>query len=134
MRWLALLPLAILPTVGFADEKPTHHEAIERGLRRLEEGSASYLTHRQCFSCHHAALSLAVFTEAKRAGFTVDPMNYTAQVETIENTYKPKVEQIRKGQGVGGANASAGWALWTLETVGHKGDEVSEAMVQYLLT
>ena len=41
--------------------------AIEKGLRRIEQGASSYVTKRTCFSCHHQAMAI-LSTALRRAG------------------------------------------------------------------
>src|SRR5262249_34283715 len=44
-----------------------------------------------------------------------------------------KQEQIVKGQGIGGANTTVAYALFTLEAAGHAPDETTAALVEFLL-
>src|SRR5947209_4037462 len=107
--------------------------AVEKGLRRLEEGAANYTKNRQCFSCHHQAVPMAAFESARRHGFAVDEEELRHQVEFTLDTFRPQREKIAKGQGVGGTTTSAGYALFTLEMGGSPPDEVTAALVEYLL-
>jgi N-acyl-D-amino-acid deacylase len=107
--------------------------AVERGLRRVAQGAASYTTHRQCFSCHHQAMSILAMTSARPRGFPVEPDKVRQQIDFTVNTFKPKKDQILKGQGVPGGNTMAAYALVSLQAAGHPADETTDALVQYLL-
>lgn len=137
MRGLRLFSVAfLLTTAGLslgAEPTPTVRDAVTRGLKRLEQGSASYLTHRQCFSCHHQSLSLLPMAAAKRRGFTVSSEHVAKQVEFTLASFRTKHETLRKGQGIGGQAATVTYALFTLDAVGHVADETTAALVEYLL-
>jgi hypothetical protein len=135
MRDIAgLLLIAALASTARADVTPdTVKSAIEKGLRRLEQGAASYITHRQCFSCHHQTSAVLAFVSAGKRGFAVDAEKLKEQVEFTLETFRPKLEQVVKGQGVGGSNTTAAYALFTLDAAGHPPDEVTAALVKFLL-
>src|SRR4051812_5352907 len=92
--------LALAPH-AFAAAPPTRAaQAVQRGLRRLEQGAARYTANRQCFSCHHQAATLAAFTAARARGFRVPEQAHRAQVEFTLDTFRGKQAQLRKGAGV----------------------------------
>ncbi|HEY8504051.1 MAG TPA: prenyltransferase/squalene oxidase repeat-containing protein, partial [Gemmataceae bacterium] len=126
-----------LNAAGFPEHTPPGEKnlrgAIERGLRRLEEGARNYVTHRDCFSCHHQAMAITALSKAKRLGFEIDEELLRDQVNFTLDFFRPKLETIRKGSGVGGANATASYALYTLEAAGHPADETTDALVQFLV-
>jgi squalene cyclase len=107
--------------------------AIDKGLRRIEHGAASYTTHRHCFSCHHQALPVWCMTSARLRGFAVEPAKIHQQIEFTLNTFADKKEQIAKGQGVPGGNTMTVYALMTLKAAGHPADETTDALIRYLL-
>jgi hypothetical protein len=107
--------------------------AVERGLRRLEAGSGNYVQNRQCFSCHHQALTLAAMRSARDRGFRIDEKRFKEQLEFTLDTFRPKLERVRKGEWVPGASTMSAYALYTLEHAGHKADEVTAALVEHLL-
>ncbi len=122
--------------IGIAiDEIPMERVkgAVEKGLRRLEAGAANYTTNRQCFSCHHQTSAILPFVSAQKRGFMVAPEKLRQQVEFTLDTFRPKLEQVAKGQGVGGSNTTAAYALFTLEAVDHPPDKVTSALVKFLL-
>jgi N-acyl-D-amino-acid deacylase len=131
---LAALTLLVLPLAAHADADPAAlRQAVERGLKRLEEGAANYTKHRQCFACHHQSLTLAAVHSARKRGFAIDADKAAKQLEFTLATFKPKLDRIRKGESIGGATTTAGYALFTLEVAGHPRDEVTDALVEYIL-
>ncbi len=115
-----------------APPDPVSH-AIRRGLWRLEQGAASYVTHRQCFSCHHQALTLAAFAAATRRGFRVPAALVQEQTAFTLATFQDRHADLRKGQNVGGRNTTVAYALFTLQSVGHPPDDTTDALVDFLL-
>jgi N-acyl-D-amino-acid deacylase len=130
----AVFALLLALPAASADPSPDPiRAAVERGLRRIEQGAASYPKHRDCFSCHHQAMSITSLTSARRHGFVVEPAKIRQQVEFTLKTFEPKKAQMRKGQGIPGANTTAAYALYALEAGGHAPDETTAALVEYLL-
>lgn len=107
--------------------------AIEQGLKRLEQGSAKYIENRQCFSCHHQALSILPMAAARQRGFAVNSEHVQEQVKFIVEFFRPRKDEILKGNGIGGTSTTAAYALWTLEAGGHRADDTTAALVEYLL-
>ena len=60
MRIIAAAVLILVPTTLRAADADPVRTAVERGLKRLDQGAANYVTHRQCFSCHHQAVAILV--------------------------------------------------------------------------
>lgn len=139
-NWImrTLLPLILLlssvaPVVaGDPASKEAVRTAIEKGLKRIEQGAASYPKHRQCFSCHHQAMSIFSTVAAKDRRFTVDEVLLQKQIEFSLKSFAKK-DKIVKGEGVGGASATVTYALQTFATVDHPRDETIAALVEYLL-
>jgi N-acyl-D-amino-acid deacylase len=127
------LILAAAPAPAGAESPDPVRTAVEKGLRRLEEGAANYTKNRQCFSCHHQAVPMAAFESARRHGFSVNEEEIRHQIEFTEDTFRPQRDKIAQGQAVGGTTTSAGYALFTLEMGGNAPDEVSTALVEYLV-
>lgn len=135
MRWLVVpMVLLLLPVVSMA-ETPADpiQAAVEKGLQRIDQGSANYIKNRQCFSCHHQAMSIFSMTSARKRGFAVEPARLRQQVDFTLNTFLPKKEQIVKGQAIPGGNTMAAYALAALEAVEHPADETTTTLVRYLL-
>ena len=131
---LSLLLLWSIPCPAPAAAPPdATSQAIRRGLDRLQMGATRYTEKRQCFSCHHQALTVAAFAEAKSRGFAVDEAFIKDQVAFTLDTFRPKLAQVRKGQAVPGGNTMSGYALFTLQKGGHAADATTSALVEYLL-
>lgn len=107
--------------------------AIKRSITAVEKSTAEYRRQRQCFSCHHQALPVLMLTEAKRRGFAVVTADLEQQLDHTAAHLKRGLDNYRNGHGQGGKADTAGWALWTLETGGRSGDEVTSAVAQYLV-
>jgi len=135
MRSVALMALLTLsPGLARADAPADAVKtAVEKSLKRLDQGAASYIKNRQCFSCHHQATAIQVFVAAKRRGFEVDAASLRQQVDFTVNTFKHKRESVAKGLAVPGGNTMAAYALFALEIGGYSADETTAALVQYLL-
>ena len=131
-RVAVLFALAFVASAQAESPDPVR-TAVEKGLHRLEEGAANYTKNRQCFSCHHQAVPMAAFESARRHGFSVDEAELRHQLQFTLDTFRPQREKIAKGQAVGGTTTSAGYALFTLEMGGNPPDEVTSALVEYLL-
>jgi len=123
--------IAALLAVALAQEDPG--AAVRRALPLLEKSSSSYLTQRDCFSCHHQAVPLFALTLVKRKGFAIDEKNYQDQLKRTADFLEGNKDGFRKGRGLGGKSATASYALWTLETGGWKSDETTAAVIEYLL-
>ena len=105
---LALLTAA--PARGDAPRPAEVKAAVEKGLRRIQQGAASYPKHRNCFSCHHQAMSMFSLDSAARRGLAIDADRRADLVGFTLRSFAKK-ETIAKGQGIGGANTTAGYAL-----------------------
>src|SRR5262245_46323083 len=125
MRTLSIgLVLLLLPAGARAEAAPDPvRKAIDKGLRRLEKGSARYITHRQCFSCHHQTLTILALTSARRRGFTVAEATLPQQMDFTLDTFRTKLDRVSKGQAVPGGNTMTAYALFTLEAGGHRADQ-----------
>jgi N-acyl-D-amino-acid deacylase len=131
---IAFLALAALAASASA-ESPSDsvRSAITKGLGRLGQSATSYTTHRQCFSCHHQAMSMLSMGAARPRMFSVSPDLVRQQVDFTLATFKPHLDQVVQGKGVPGGNTMAAYALAALDAVGHPADDVTAALVQYLL-
>jgi len=130
----ATMLLVCLPIHSDAvPEPPDLRTAVTRGLKRLEQGSSSYIKNRQCFSCHHQAVTLAAYQAARQRGLEVSAERQKEQLDFTLATFKPRLSQIRKGDGVGGGNTMTGYGLFALSAAGHPADEVTAALVEFLL-
>ena len=131
---LLLLLLGSIPFPAPAAAPPdATNQAIRRGLDRLQKGATRYTENRQCFSCHHQALTLAAFAEAKSSGFAVEDKFTKAQVAFTLDTFAGKLAQVRKGQAVPGGNTMSAYALFALQKGGHAADDTTSALIEFLL-
>ena len=129
----ALLGFVLLaPAHAEDDVAPAMKAAIEKGLKRIEQGVSNYPKHRQCFSCHHQAMAVFSLTAASSAASPVDDALLKQQVEFSLRTFRNKTA-IAKGQGVGGDSTGVVYALHTFAAAGRPYDETTAALVEYLL-
>ena len=96
--------------------------AIRRSLRLLEKASAGAVEHRKCYTCHHQALPVLVFVEARKRGFTIDEENLKRQIKQTVKYVAPRRTAI-----------AYGYALWALDAGGWKADETTNDLTDYLL-
>src|SRR5262245_22785374 len=134
MRRIALVMLLLLASsTAAAEPDAAAHSAVEKGLRRIEAGAASYLKNRQCFSCHHQHTSVVVLSAARQRGFKVDAETVPQQIDFTLEYWKSRLEQLKKGQGSGGGNTMVAHSLHTFDAAAHPADETTAALVEYLL-
>jgi hypothetical protein len=131
---VALMALVFAPNVRCEAPADAVKAAIDKGLRRIEQGAATYIKNRQCFSCHHQAVAIHVLASAKARGFEVEPAKVRQQIDFTVDTFKQKRERVAKGEAVPGGNTMAAYALFALEGGGHEADATTAALVDYLLT
>lgn len=121
-----------------ADDQPSDGRekiiaAIERGVAIIETGARNYPTHRKCFACHHQTLPLLGLTEGRAAGAKTDDKLPAAIVEFADASYRGKLDDLKAGENIGGKGLTVGYGLWTLRLAKAKSDELTDAMVTYLL-
>jgi N-acyl-D-aspartate/D-glutamate deacylase len=121
-----------------ADEEPTHRreaiaEAVTRGLALAEKAAANYPTHRTCFSCHHQTLPVQAMVSARDYGMDVNEDLLQAVADFSRESFRERIEPMREGKGIGGASMTVGYGLWTFALAERPSDEVTEAMVSFLL-
>jgi hypothetical protein len=132
-KLIPALVLALCPPAVLAATPDPARKAIEKGLRRIEQGAANYIKNRKCFSCHHQALSILSLSSARRRGFRVEPAKIRKQIDFTLAGYKPRKARIAKGQRLDGASTEAVYALFALEGAAHPADDITAALVEYLL-
>jgi N-acyl-D-amino-acid deacylase len=135
---LCVLGLAIVPVA--AAEEPLEEAlrqrvvaVLERGLPLVQQAAARYPEHRKCFSCHHQTLPMLAMVSARHSGVTVDAALLESQAEFTHASFKGQLDDLRAGQGIGGKAMTVSYGLWSLALAGRTADEVTEAMVTYLL-
>ncbi len=137
--WLLCVGLFSHPLLHAADPfvdvvpEARLREAITPALKLIEHSSAVYLRERDCFSCHHQAMSIMTLMLARQYSFQIDYANITAQVtRSIEHLQRGE-EQYRLGKGQGGGVDTAGYALLGLAAAGYPPNKTTDAVVEYLL-
>ncbi|MEW4570486.1 hypothetical protein AB1L88_21690 [Tautonia sp. JC769] len=138
MRCLAVLLLApfIAARVAHADDAPTAEAirgSIERGLVRVEAAARNYPNHRDCFTCHHQTLPAMAMVAADRAGIATDRDLLAEIVAFSADSFETRFEQLEKGAGIGGSSMTVGYGLWAFWEGSRPRDELSDAMVGFLL-
>jgi N-acyl-D-amino-acid deacylase len=118
---------------GAEEVVPDLKTAIKRGLRRVEEGAANYTKHRQCFSCHHQAVSIEAMAAARKLGHDIEATKLDHQVKFTLESFSSRRELLQKGEGVGGASTTVAYGLLALKMGGHESDDTTAAMIDYLL-
>jgi hypothetical protein len=108
--------------------------AIRRAIPLLEQGAAGSAAEKTCFTCHSQALPVLALSEARQRGFQIDENTFQTQLQHTAAHLKRGLAGYKKGRGQGGRVLTAGYALWTLEAGDWKPDEVTSAVVHYLLT
>ncbi len=132
-----LIVLGIASTMSAADVSPSPTEvrtAVVKALPLLEKGAAGSMTERpQCFTCHNQGLPLLALTTARARGFEIDGPHLQTQIQFIADFLEENREKFVSGEGTGGKVATAGQALWALETDNWKPDDATAAVAEYLL-
>lgn len=107
--------------------------AVERALPLLQKSAAEYSHQRTCFSCHHQGVSTLAVTFARERGFRIDSAGLGEQLNFTAASLRQGLDGYRRGEGQGGGTDTAGYALWTLQAGGRKGDETTTAVSEFLL-
>lgn len=128
-----MVVLAAAVVAGAEPAQEEIREAVRKGLVRVQVGAANYPMHRDCFSCHHQTMPVLAMTLAGDRGFETDAEVLKQQVEFTRASFDTKIESMKQGRGVPGAATTAGYALLLFELVEQKPDEVTDALVAYLL-
>ena len=108
-------------------------KAIQSALPLLEKSSAGSAEQRKCFTCHSQALPVMAISEARKRSFGIDMKNYARQIEHTVAHLKKGKSNYEQGKGQGGGVDTAGYALWTLEVGEYPANQVTDAVIHYLL-
>ena len=137
MAIVCLTVCCLNPPLGRAEDETKEstevRTAIERSLKLLERTSATTAEERKCFTCHGQALPVFTFVEASSRGYPLDPANVKRQADHTYAHLRRGRKQYLEGKGQGGQVDMAGYALWTLHDDGRQGDQVTDAVIDYLL-
>ena len=130
--WLtSLIAIADQPDRRIVDRT---RKAIEKSIQLLETTSASTAEQRKCFTCHGQAMPVIALVEARDHGFGVHSTNLQRQLDHTAAHLRRGRKSYQEGKGQGGGVDTAGYALWTLEAGDYSSDEITEPVLQYLLT
>lgn len=86
---LAFVIFSVMTGNGMAEPTAVTpvHSAVERGMQFLQKDSYRWKAARGCAACHHAALVVWTFNEARARGYSVDePAFREITAWTFENT------------------------------------------------
>ena len=108
-------------------------EAVGRGLELVRTAAENYPNQRTCFSCHHQTLPMLAIVSARAGGMAIDDDVLKAQAEFTRESFRGRLADLKAGQKIGGGAMTVGYGLWALELAGSEPDDVTEAMVVYLL-
>jgi hypothetical protein len=107
--------------------------AVEKALPLILKAVEKYPESRDCFSCHHQAVPVLALSTARSRGFAVEAEAIDEPVELTDADLRSALESYRKGNGQGGGVTRAGYAMLTLEVGGRAPDDLTGAVVEYLL-
>lgn len=129
---------SVTASPGMAQEQAVSHAeiraAVERAIPLLEKGSAGSMKERpNCFTCHNLGMPVLALETARQRGFEIDESLLKEQLQFTADYLEDHREDYLAGKGTGGQVATAGAALWALETGGRKPDETTAAVAEYLL-
>ena len=108
--------------------------AVRLAVPQLVAGATGHAEKKSCFACHnqaYPALALAAARDARLrhpGGLLLETRPNTSPSSSPTNK-----KQFLDGKGTGGQTATASYALFTLELAGHKPDDTTAAVAQYLL-
>jgi N-acyl-D-amino-acid deacylase len=115
------------------EDRATILSAVERGVAVVEKAGRNYPTHRKCFACHHQTLPLLAIGEAHAAGAKTDAALPTALTDFTTTSFRGKIDDLRAGENIGGKGLTVGYGLSTLRLGNIRPDDLTDAMVAYLL-
>jgi N-acyl-D-amino-acid deacylase len=128
---MILTSAAALPPSSQAKDAPLR-ATVERAVSLIEKSAATYVDKRECFSCHHQALTMMAMSQARLSGIELQPESLSAQVQFTLEYFGDRRKRLLKGEGVPGGAYNAGYALTGLAAAGTPPSEVTKALVQYL--
>ncbi len=132
----AAFALFVVPVPFVVPVSPSPKEirtAVEVALPLLKKGATGHAEQKTCFACHNQATPMLAFNTAKSRGFAIPDTLFKSQADHIASFLETNRERFKDGRGTGGAAATASYALFTLELAGHKPDDNTAAVVEYLL-
>ena len=107
--------------------------AVRLAVPQLVAGAAGHIEKRSCFACHNQAYPALALVAAGKRGITIPDDFFSNQAEHIVEFLTENKKHFLSGRGTGGQAATAAYALLTLELAGHKPDDTTAAVAQYLV-
>jgi N-acyl-D-amino-acid deacylase len=132
-RFVLLISLVAANHAARADEPAELRGAIVRGLAVVERAAANYPSNRDCFSCHHQTLPMLAAVSARERGLASPDEMLATQAEFTHESFASRIDDLRQGRNIGGRAMTVSYGLLTLELGGQPPDELTEAMVTFLL-
>jgi Squalene-hopene cyclase C-terminal domain len=130
---LADLVLWLLAAVSPLPTTANVRASVDRALPLLLKAAEGHTGKQTCFACHNQAFPMLAFHAARERGFSVKDEDLKEQTDFIADFLKRNKEKFLKGEGTGGQVDTASYAMLTLELGGRKPDDVTAAVVEYLL-
>lgn len=130
-----LLMLGTTTICGAAGEERSQvQEAISRAMKIIERGARVYPSNQTCFACHHQTLPMLAMTSGRDAGLTFDKDLFQQQAQFTRTSFAQRQMRLSQGEHIGGRAATVSYGLWAFALADEPCDEVSSAMVSYLLS
>lgn len=120
-----------------AEEADSPHDALQSAVQRGRDlvirAGTNWRKHKSCFSCHHQTLTMLTVVESSRFGFPADDEWMQLQARHTHAYFQDQLEVMLAGDHVPGGASSAGYGLWAMKLARQPPDEITTAMVGYLL-
>lgn len=107
--------------------------AVANSLPLLQAAARQSAEKRRCFTCHNEGLPVLVFETARQRGFEIESTLIRDLAEHTRAHLARGKSHYLKGIGQGGKIDTAGFALWTLQTAEFPRDELTDAVIGFLL-
>src|SRR5262245_10723874 len=111
----------------------TVRRAVRLAVPQLIAGATGHIEKRSCFACHNQVYPALALVAAGKRGITIPDDFFSGQAEHIVEFLTENKKHFLAGRGTGGQAATAAYALLTLELAGHKPDDTTAAVAQYLV-
>jgi hypothetical protein len=131
---LPLSAVAASALIATPAEPAAVRRAVERAVPLIAAAAAGHAERKSCFGCHNQAMAAVALPAARAAGVPVEADLLAEQAEHVAAFLQTNREAFLVGKGTGGQADTAGYALFTLDRLGHPpDDEATAAVVEYLL-
>lgn len=130
---LALLAMTV-PCFAAEAASPTQiRQAVTRAVPMMLKSIAEYPHHNTCFSCHHQGVPMFALALAQSHGYAVGEKPLQAIVQHTTADLRADLPHYIKGEGQPGGVTRAGYAMLALESGGVKRDEITSAVIGFLI-